>query len=176
VATPTRREFVLLPTQGDYSVRNQNLYFVRFEKMVCMHKETFDIYTSDQYTTPDGYILIDDLIAPSIQILNRKGYITEWCCSGHSLKECFIIDGEFGKYLKANAEPSSYISFKAGISLPTLPHGFVEDPVSISNRISNLVIRKWRYDGNDFYEISRNILETMEQLYKWALNLPDFKG
>ena len=139
--------------------------------MICMHTETFDMYLSDQCTIPNGYMLIDDLIAPTIQVLNRKGYITEWSCSGHSLEESFIIDGEFGKYIKATSPPNSYISFKEDISLPTLPCGFVKD--SVSNK---LTIRKWSYDGDNFFEISRNILETMEQIYKWALDLPDFKG
>lgn len=139
--------------------------------MICMHEETFDIYLSDQCTRPDGYILIDDLIAPTIQVLNRKGYITEWCCSGHPLKDCFIIDGEFGKYRKESGQPNSYISFKEGISLPMLPPEFVMDSLG-----SRLVIRKRYNDDNDFFKISLNILAAMEQLYKWALNLPNFKN
>jgi len=137
-----------------------------------MHKETFEIYTSDQCTTPDNYVLIDDLIAPVIQIINRKGYITDWCCSGHPLAKEFIIDGEWGKYQEINSHlKSSYISFKEGISLPMLPPEFAAD-----SNFGKLIIRKWFEVNDDFYKISRSILETMEQLYKWALELPDLNG
>ena len=139
--------------------------------MACMHEKTFDIYYNDQNIVPDGYVEIDELIAPSIQTLNRKGYITEWSCSGHPLEECFIIDGELGKYQKGKDLSNSYIIFKEGISLPALPHGFSND--SFDDR--RLVIRKI-YTVKGFFEVSFIILETMEKLYKGALDLPDFKN
>lgn len=131
-----------------------------------MHgQKTFDIYHNDQHIIPDGYIEIDELIAPSIQALNRKGYITVLCCSGHPLND-WLIYGD-SEYWKLNAAPYSYITFKEGIFLPALPPEFVIEPDSI------LVIRK-NYAVSSFFETSRNILQTMETLYKWTLNLPEF--
>jgi hypothetical protein len=169
-----------------------------------MHEKTFDIYHNDLSIVPDGYVQIDELIAPSIQILNRKGYITIGCCSGHSFKdhvtklssevEYEVIYGQGSGY-------NSHIMFKEGISLPNLPPGFkmkskpilppdfcINNPLEpgeyytrefiIESSIGSvLIIEKGVYKrpGEDFFETSWNILETMEQLYKWALNLPDFK-
>ena len=53
--------------------------------MTIIDKETFEIYTTE---TPDilndGYFECDDLIAPTISILNVKGYTTTSSCSGHA--------------------------------------------------------------------------------------------
>ena len=136
--------------------------------MAIMHEKTFEIYHNDQHIIPDGYVEIDELIAPSIQTLNRKGYITEMCCSGHSVTD-WLINGE-AEYWQLKAPPYSYILFKEGIYLPVLPRGFVMDS---DNTLFG--IRK-NYTVNSFFETSRNILETMEQLYEWALDLPDFTG
>jgi hypothetical protein len=149
-----------------------NLYFIGGKKMACMHKETFDIYHNEYNILYDGYVEIDELIAPSIQILNRKGYKTRHCCSGHSLTEWLFNEGE-AKYRKSRTAPDSYISFEEGITLPILPPGFAID--DSENRW--LVIRKfdYAYYYSDI-ELSRLILEAMEQLYEWALDLPDFKS
>lgn len=53
---------------------------------VALNKRDFEIY--DESKCPrlncDGMVVeIDELIAPTIIILNQKGYMTEFCCSGH---------------------------------------------------------------------------------------------
>ena len=140
--------------------------------MACIHKETFDIYHNDQIIVPDGYFEIDEEIAPAIQVLNRKGYITEYCCAGHPLTD-WLMRSSKAEYEKSNVEPDSYILFKEGILLPTLPPGFFNDSSGM-----RLVIRKSHrystYADNTFFGMSKHIVETMEQLYEWALNLPDF--
>ena len=51
---------------------------------VYLHKETFDIEQNpDKINLKDFYLIQDELIASSIQVLNRKGYTTIQCCSGH---------------------------------------------------------------------------------------------
>ena len=162
--------------------------------MACMNEKTFDIYYNDLRVIPDGYVEIDELIAPTIQMLNRKGYITGGCCSGHSLKNTLSpINGKFE--LINGRVYNTHIVFKEGVSLPILPPGFVAErkPIFPPEFLpddnytytleslmelaigSVLVIRKSVFDGVDFFETSRNILETNEQLYKWASYLPDFK-
>ena len=168
--------------------------------MACMHKETFEIYYNDLRIVPDGYVEIDELIAPAIQVLNRKGYTTIGCCSGHPLKGTISpISSEMGHEIIHDRVYCTHVIFGEGISLPTLPFGFIMDskPIYppdffINNppdeyvtlesikeflglKRSVLFIRKSVCDGYDFFATSRNILETTEQLYKWALDLPDFK-
>lgn len=94
--------------------------------MACMHKETFEIYHNEYHILYDGFVEIDELIAPAIQILNRKGYKTTHCCSGHPLKNWLWSEGE-AKYRESQNLPSSYISFEEGITLPVLPPGFFID-------------------------------------------------
>ena len=121
--------------------------------MAYIHKETFDIIQESNIDGfLDDYFEVDDLIALPIQILNRKGYRTRFCCAGHpfdELSETFYpveiaaeqspICGTFKVekvdakqddeypyrilYRQAN-DRSSYIVFEKGIKLPHLPKDF----------------------------------------------------
>ena len=175
--------------------------------MAFMHVKTFDIFVCGDFTPPDGFVWIDEPIAPAIQALNRRGYITLGCCGGHLLKDVVLIDSESedGYKLERHGEiysrPSVYIIFEEGVSLPSLPPGFYArsrpswPPGFFEDMAKNglertyeeiepfitgsyLVLKKRiEYEGNHcFIKSLRGITETMEQLYDWALGLPDFKG
>ena len=85
--------------------------------MVYMNPETFELLhnPSDTECLSDC-VYVDDLIAAAIQILNQKGYFTDACCSGH------INDNRKKKQC-------SYILFRKGILLPSLPEGYIEKQV-----------------------------------------------
>jgi len=137
-----------------------------------MHKETFDIYivTGDSHPdyTDGDYFQIDELIALPVQVLNRKGYRTEMCCSGHLTGSHTIAKGLFKLDGDTSRGGRSSIRFKKGISLPSLPPGFMD-----SNHDNSLIISH-SYNTNDIYGLLHENLKTMERLYKWALELPDF--
>ena len=167
--------------------------------MAYMHKETFDIVVTNSNKNPDDYFYVDELIAPPVQILNRKAYITENCCAGHSfdwLEENGEVIGESEEEREArlarktHKSLNAYISFKESVTLPTTPPGFFHDDwnekeiirkhygipytiVAQSGRTLNFADPKI-YD-NDIYKFMRDVVETMEQLYEWALNLPDLR-
>ncbi|MBQ8513044.1 MAG: hypothetical protein IJ497_10545 [Clostridia bacterium] len=144
--------------------------------MAVMHKETFQIYHEDQTRVPDGYVYIDELIAPTISVLNQKGYTTRFCCSGHPENDRFIIDKEEESgFRKGYNSLNAYIAFETGITLPYLPEGFEESQNLTYDRP---VIRKhYKVENehdNEYFEKARQILDSMKELYEWALTLPEF--
>ncbi len=123
---------------------------------------------------PDGYAEIDELIAPTVQVLNRKRYTTKYCCSGHPFEKWVE-----GRGLSNGTHPvRSYIGFKSGITLPSLPPDFSVSEV-FEKRFNMLLIEKTYFPDGDcedhFYNIAQQILEAMTELYKWALDLPIFE-
>ncbi len=149
--------------------------------MVLINRATFDIIMTDlpRIMQSGDYFEVDELIAKPIQILNRKGYITDFCCSGHPF--AFVTEGSMEgdpehkiNEMRFESSNRAYISFKAGICLPTLPPGFFIDD-STHKKQNKVVIYKI-YNNNKVYVFIRDILETMEQLYEWAFNLPDFEN
>jgi len=144
--------------------------------MPYMHKKTFEITQSsgDGSKIPQEYFEIDDLIAPSVQILNRKGYITAGCCSGHW-------------YTRGISE--SYVMFEEGVSLqglPELPDGFeVYYPFrEILERIPDPTPELRAKLGNKHWRIIKkyssvsdvsDIGESMKRLHEWTLDLNPWK-
>jgi len=171
-----------------------------------MHKETFEITQNLDHSVknPDNYFAIDESIALPIQVLNHKGYTTEFCCCGYAfnqlceglpseqlaagapiwdklvesdnfyVKKKFPDNADEYNFFHLKEDRFSYIMFKEGIILPTLPPGFViiNPPPEPDKR---LIIEKHYQDSDNAYHILRDILETMEQLYEWTLKLPNFK-
>jgi len=100
-----------------------------------------------EMTSSGNSFEVDDLIAPAISILNKKGYRTAFCCSGHV--DCF-------------PNPQlAYIAFEFGCITPEhLPAGWY-----------------WESDGQMEYEYDNAtkdmISEVMAELVVWAESLPD---
>jgi len=95
---------------------------------------------------------VDDLILPTIIELNKKGYTTKYCCSGH-------MDNEL---------VGTYILFTHEAPLK-IPKGFIVedgDAIYVEDMMRNLT----GIEGfNELVRINRT-------LYKWALSLPPIDG
>lgn len=69
--------------------------------MAYINKNDFSIVGYvDNYILAEDYFECDDLIAPAISLLNKKGYKTEFCCSGHPysvIESCALAEPPSGK-------------------------------------------------------------------------------
>ena len=71
--------------------------------MVIISKKTFEVFTSDSADAlKEEYFECDELIAPSISLLNLKGYTTMNSCAGHG----FIRNGVVTVFSKNDADIS----------------------------------------------------------------------
>ena len=111
----------------------------------------------------DEWAEVDEAILLPIQILNRKGYFTEFCCSAHAFPSYNYAFGE-GLY-----GGESYILFREGVTLPLLPN----DYFVVDLEGERLLIRSHKIEPSGGYEVMREILDLMEQLHAWALGLPE---
>lgn len=131
---------------------------------IYIDTEEYDIYHSiEDIRIASSLFEVDEFIAPIISILNKKGYYTRYCCSGH------YIDDEMGDYGCSNND--CYIMFVNNGDMKymkSLPEGFVleED----NNYFDSFVIRK-QYKNNDMNRYVE-IMDTMKELYEWALKIP----
>lgn len=113
---------------------------------------------------------IDDMILPVIRLLNIKGYFTNYCCSGHGYQ---------------SQERETYISFDEDF-VPknmVIPKGFelenesyyIENYSCHKPDNGNICIRKTYSDFISREEYEQELYNTMIQLMKWAIDLPDNK-
>ena len=94
---------------------------------------------------------IDELLLPAIILLNEKGYMTEFCCSGH---------------FHAGTSDSAYILFEESVKegdLPVLPNGFKFD----TGNQNNVCIRR-ELRAKDQFDLHRRAVEASIDVLEWA--------
>lgn len=126
----------------------------------------------------------DELLAPIICILNRKGYKTKYCCSGHvnndvyDKEEIGLVENNNSCYIAFEEDPKTLINNKYF----TVPKGFkLELPpndVRVYDYLDGAyiepdwgcIIRKtYRRSSPRFIQM----LNTTKALYLWAEGLPN---
>jgi len=102
---------------------------------------------------------IDELFVPIIIELNKKGYSTKFCCSGHYYGNC----------------PNAYIMFESDIELPNIPKGYTQE-IDDNNcvTIRRMFVKETDYQEEyiDTYKYYDNIINNAKQTLKWAKDLP----
>lgn len=155
--------------------------------MPYIHKNTFDIIQGSNIEDDlDDYFEVDEPLALPIQELNRKGYITKFCCCGHSFEdkgEAFassetynfehtivgtyatekMPDGSHRILYRNVSNHQSYIVFADDTILPQAPPGWQYDDRSLTCDYP---------DNLDEYSFMATMIQSMKDLYKWALRLP----
>ena len=137
---------------------------------------------SKTFEIVDDVFEVDEDIAEAISILNKKGYHTKYCCSGHvkdpRLYESYplekvenknlgyIIDDE--KILMPYTCTTLYIMFDKEYNFPNIPANFIKDDNVIECFID--------YYDNDNKKSSKTIDEEIKHanttLLNWVKSLP----
>ena len=148
-----------------------------------INKETFEIV--------DNVFEVDEGIAQTISILNKKGYYTKYCCSGHEkdprlyelynvknnddfeLKNLgYIVNKNDDNYdiIMPYTDTSVYIMFDSYYVFDNLPEGFYRfNDVTISKEIDYYNDGKRR----DWSDIGKEIKDSNDELLRWAISLPN---
>jgi hypothetical protein len=139
--------------------------------MVYMTPNTYELISktdSESLDNVDSNTLIelDEMIAPVIQVLNKKGYKTYACCSGHPYD---VIDGTNDVVL------TSYILFDGGIILPSCPEDDIIEAGTYADKKIRFGIRHYeeiRNGKTKYYQVFNKIIKIMKNWMKWAESLP----
>ena len=76
-----------------------------------MDSKTFRLYNYlEEMECPERVIKIDEMIAPTVSLLNKKGYLTYAACAGH-----LEVHNENGKDNTFSYNPKLYIAFKCNM-------------------------------------------------------------
>ena len=128
---------------------------------ICM--DCYEIYRTDYQLIKGEYnhcpkndcygevVEVDELLLPTIIELNKKGYTTEYCCSGHYYDKC----------------KNTYIKFCDWVELPSTPNGF---KVETNKHDDSITIRKDYADNETVFE---DICKSVVELYEWAKSLEE---
>lgn len=150
--------YVCLSCYEEYNKDTLNLNWCDDEQYKCPKSNCGDL----------NVVEIDDLLLPIIKELNQKGYMTEFCCSGHN-------------YDYENDYCNTYISFQEDCLPNIIPDGFVvEDKEYYEKQNWDLLkfynedmicIRKRHKGFNNELDLHKNLLKTIDGLIEWVKKL-----
>lgn len=155
--------------------------------MAYIENGTWEIYQDVSSVTRDmeDFFEVDELIAPTIAILNKKNYKTAFCCSGHIFKSLVGLTvtagfkGEIeGIKIDSNEGDDDieidmvqdisdvYICFEKIHDFESLPSGFYYDDYD-----EGTVIRRELEEGEGSIERAEELLKVAKELKAWAEGL-----
>ena len=140
------------------------------DKNYCMIYNSIDfIDECDQ----ENYVEVDEMIAPVIAVLNKKGYKTVYCCSGHPYPSRDMIYPE-----NTFVHLATYIAFEDGTKLPSCPDNAI---LEVAENLYQPVIRirenaYYMTENHSYYDMLVYIVEIMKSWYDWAVSLPEYNA
>ena len=114
--------------------------------------------------------ICDEWIAPTIQLLNKKGHITDFSCSGHY--DFTDESSFFGTYVKFRKQcppnlPECFFVSKSFGNMDTIYLGKKDPNVGCGGVMTALGTCKTHQEKLMFFA------ESLGELHKWAEGLPD---
>ena len=125
---------------------NNKIRLDRRNERVEVSNKTYCYYECPECGNHAVGIELDFHIAPIIQVLNKKGYYTLFCCEGHS-----IYDG-------------GYIYFEDDFAMRYIVYLPDSCFVDLGDLREDKLIIRFEYC---------NKYRALEEIYEWALQLPD---
>jgi len=136
----------------------EDISLERFDKI-------FHEYLCGEDKCNGGVYRIDELILPTVIELNKKGYKTQFSCSGHIWDE----DGEKDKLY------GTYLVFKNADDLPKPPKSFRYKTVPQDDNIGMYLNDKRINSTDDIEKVYKKLLDINYELLQWAIDLPERK-
>lgn len=125
--------------------------------LFCDNEELFDI---------------DELMITPIQVLNKKGYQTRFCCSGHIFSNPLHSYIMFNKVYDFKDAPKDWKKYNTASLIP-----YNDDDDDLGCWSSVTIIENTQYDTEDLttQEKHKIISERIANLLKWVYSLPKYK-
>ncbi len=133
----------------------------------------------------EGMFEVDELIAPVIARLNKRGYQTKYSCSGHHYSDKVLINGiegyQFYGYME-NME--AYILFEKVYDFPPLPSGWENEIFMTNDEDEEYDVEPHIPRTRLSYELTPDIdvwdfyqyqIEIFREFDNWVKSLPNIK-
>jgi hypothetical protein len=125
------------------------------------HKNPYQSNNVCKHCSKISHVIeVDELILPTISELNKKGYYTDFCCSGHAL-DSFIDNGSINNL---------YIMFDKNTT-PNSEPNLID--LHVENTNFKTIYRHIFKKQNNYYDTMKEIIETNSLIYEWAKNLQE---
>lgn len=170
--------------------------------MISIEYENFNIINPiiDEFESGVPSFSCDDLMAPIISELNKRGYYTRSCCQGHYIEydEKYrdkIYDYEYEqdyieytklvlrnhKFTYPNIRFTPEVFLRLSNHISTLPSEWIASVVtdrytknSIDRSSINIFLNDNDYEFNTPYEFYARMVELHRILYDWVCTLPTY--
>lgn len=132
-----------------------------------------NIMSKDDYDDTKVWKNVDDLIAPLLQVCNRKGYKTKFSCSGHPINSIKEHDGSISRNVRELV--NTYICIDGKYNFENIPKGWTLEtdnpPGTIFRYNHKEVTSDMKY--SEYLEAYSNIIKQIKILCDYFSKLPN---
>lgn len=133
----------------------------------------YEVYDRDLGRCPKSscdcrVVEVDELMVPAIILLNQKGYMTEFCCSGH------VYDNGCTSYVLLDSLITDVLGYEIENIKKILPKSW-EIEIDQSDRIHFIHKLKMEQNCKIVTEVYKDILEANLAFLRFVKRLPELE-